>query len=138
MQFTVRDWMMDLVVFVDPDATVSEALAVMRRRYIHSVIVNKSEQNPEYGILTSTDICDKIIAQQRNPKETRVRELMSTPLITVPSTMPLKECAEVMKQRKIHHLPVENEKGAIIGMISATDFLVAAEAMGSSPGERLS
>lgn len=138
MQFTVRDWMMDLVVFVDPDATVSEALAIMRRRYIHSVIVNKSEQNPDYGILTSTDICDKIIAQQRNPKETRVRELMSTPLITVSSTMPLKDCAEVMKKHKIHHLPVVDEKGAVVGMISATDFLVAAEAMGSSPGERLS
>jgi hypothetical protein len=34
MQFTVRDWMVDVIVFVDPNATVSEALALMRRRYI--------------------------------------------------------------------------------------------------------
>jgi CBS-domain-containing membrane protein len=43
----------------------------------------------------------------------------------------------VMKTNHIHHLPVENEAGAIMGMISATDFLVAAEAMGANPGERI-
>ena len=60
MDFTVREWMLDLVVFVDAEATVAEALATMRRRYINSVIVKKSKSNPEYGILTSTDISDKI------------------------------------------------------------------------------
>jgi CBS-domain-containing membrane protein len=43
-----------------------------------------------------------------------------------------------MKDRKIHHLPVVNKKGEVIGMISATDFLVVAEAMGRAPGEKLS
>jgi CBS domain-containing protein len=137
MQFTVRDWMVDVIVFVDPNATVSEALALMRRRYIHSVIVNKTAESPHYGILTSTDICDKIVARQLNPNETRVSEVMTAPLITVKPDMSLKDCANVMKTNHIHHLPVENEAGAIMGMISATDFLVAAEAMGANPGERI-
>lgn len=137
MQFTVRDWMIDVVVYVEPDATVNEALALMRRRYIHSVIVNKSADNAEFGILTSTDISDKIVAQQLNPRLTKVREIMTSPLITVKPEIPLHECARVMKANRIHHLPVENESGAIIGMISATDFLVAAEAMGAEPGERI-
>jgi CBS domain-containing protein len=137
MQFTVKDWMIDLVVFVDPDATVSEALATMRRRYIHSVIVSRKGDYPVYGILTSTDICDKIVAQKRNSSQTRVREVASTPLITVPSDMPLEECAAVMKKHRIHHLPVADAAGNIMGMISATDFLVAAEAMGRAPGERI-
>ena len=45
----VRDWMMDLVVDIDPEATVSEALALMRRRYIHSLITKKTKKYPEYG-----------------------------------------------------------------------------------------
>ncbi len=134
---TVRDWMNDLVVFVDPDATVSEALALMRRRYIHSLIVSKTEANPEYGILTSTDICDKIVAQERNPSETKVREIMNAPLTVVTENMGLKECALIMREKKIHHLPVVNAGGAILGMISDTDFLLAAEAMGRAPGERI-
>ena len=135
MDFTVRDWMMDLVVFIDPDKTVSEALALMRRRYIHSLIVNRTRES-EYGILTSTDICDKIVAQGRNPSTTTVSEVMTSPIITVLRNMPLHECAKLMKDKKIHHLPVCDETGAMIGMNTAPEFLGAAEAMGKAPGER--
>jgi CBS domain-containing protein len=138
MDFTVRDWMLDLVVLVDAEATVAEALATMRRRYINSVIVKKSKSNPEYGILTSTDISDKIVAQEQNPATIKVRDIMTSPTITVNEYTPIKECAQIMKDRKIHHLPVVNKKGEVIGMISATDFLVVAEAMGRAPGEKLS
>lgn len=135
MQFTVRDWMMDLVVYVDPDIPVTDALEIMRRRYIHSVIINKTANNPEYGILTSTDICDKIVAQDRDPSTTLVREIMTGPLIMVKTDMTMAECARIMKEKKIHHLPVVDDDGKLVGMISDSDFLVVAEAMGRS-GER--
>ena len=138
MQFSVRDWMMDLVVFVDPDTLVTDALATMRRRYINSLIINKSSTNPEFGILTSTDVSDKIVAQNRNPALVKVSEIMTSPLITVNLDMPIMECAQIMQARRIHHLPVANEAGAIVGMISATDFLVVAEAMGRSGDRALS
>lgn len=137
MQFTVRDWMINLVVYVDPEDTVQQALALMRRRYIHSLIVNKTEVNPEYGILTSTDVCDKIVAAGRNPAEVKVRDVMSTPLITVHQGLSLQECSKTMSEHRIHHLPVTDDQGNLVGMISATDFLVAAEAMGRKPGERI-
>ncbi len=137
IRFTVREWMNDLVVFVDPEATVSEALALMRRRYINSLITKKTPENPEYGILTSTDISDKIVAHERNPSDTRVREIMTSPLITIHQGMTLKECAQIMSDHNIHHLPVVDDQNLVIGMISATDFLVAAEAMGRAPGERI-
>lgn len=135
MQFTVRDWMMDLIVFVEPDIPVTDALATMRRRYINSVIVNKSTANQDYGILTTTDICDKIVAQDRDPSTIKVGEIMTSPLIMINEDMPVFECARIMKDKKIHHLPVVDENRVLIGMISATDFLVVAEAMGRS-GER--
>ena len=137
MQFKVRDWMIDLVVYVDPEASVADALALMRRRYIHSLIVNKTASSPEYGIITSTDICDKIVAQQRNPSNTKIKEVMNSPLITVHTDMELHECASIMLEKKIHHLPVVDEHGVLAGMISAADFLVAAEAMAQAPGERI-
>ena len=135
MQFTVRDWMNDLVVFIDPDALVVDALALMRRRYCNSLITNKTENNPEHGIITSTDISDKIVAQERDPANTRVTEIMTSPLITVNQAMPLRDCAKLMKEHHIHHLPVVDDANRVIGMISATDFLVVAEAMGR-PGDR--
>ena len=131
MQFTVRDWMVDLVVYVDPDTPLNEALALMRRRYISSLIVNKSGPNTDFGILTSTDVSDKIVAQGRNPAQVKVREIMTTPLITVSPQMPIAECARIMRENRFHHLPVADAQGNIVGMISATDFLVVAEAMGN-------
>ncbi|HEY9076376.1 MAG TPA: CBS domain-containing protein [Anaerolineaceae bacterium] len=135
MQSSVRDWMNDLIVFVEPDQTVSEALAVMRRRYINSVIVNRTQDSPEYGIVTSIDVCDKIVAQERNPSTVKVREIMTSPLITVDQKLSMRECAHIMKQHKIHHLPVVDENGELVGLISATDFLVVAESIGKT-GER--
>jgi signal-transduction protein with cAMP-binding, CBS, and nucleotidyltransferase domain len=132
---TVRDWMNDLVVYVEPEATVTEALSMMRRRYIHSLIVSKTDSSPEYGIITSTDICDKIVAQDRNPSQTKVLEVMNSPLIVVQESVGLTECALIMREKKIHHLPVVNSNGVVVGMISDTDFLVVAEAMGRAPGE---
>lgn len=136
MQLSVKDWMKDLVVFIDPDSMVSEALEKMRHRYINSLIVNKSDTNPEYGIVTSIDIVDKIVAQQRDPSKTKVRDIMNSPLITVDYRMLLPECAAKMKEARIHHLPVVNEKNEIVGMISATDFLLVAEVAGKGFSER--
>ncbi len=138
MEFTkVKDWMIDLLVFIEPDKSVHEALSLMRRRYIHSLLVSKTSEYPEYGIVTSTDVCDKIIAENRHPGETRVREIMTSPIITVNENMSLQECSRIMQKHHIHHVPVVNNADELVGMISATDFLVAAEAMGRAPGEHI-
>ncbi|HMN11028.1 MAG TPA: CBS domain-containing protein [Bellilinea sp.] len=132
----VRGWMNELVVFVDPCSNVTEALGIMRRRYTNALITKKTEQSPEYGIITSLDICDKIVAQGRNPSTTSVRDIMSSPLITVHADMTIEECAQVMRQRNIHHLPVIDDSGKVIGLISASDFLIVAEHMGHGGDER--
>ncbi|HWQ46240.1 MAG TPA: CBS domain-containing protein [Longilinea sp.] len=136
MQFTVRDWMINLLVFIDPDKSVTEALTLMRRRYMDSLLVNKTKNNPEYGIVTAIDICDKIVAQGRDPSETKVREIMVYPLITINQTMNIRDCASLMKEKRIHHLPVVDDHGTLVGMIAATDFLVVAESIGHGGGER--
>jgi signal-transduction protein with cAMP-binding, CBS, and nucleotidyltransferase domain len=137
MQFTVGDWMFEVLAFVDPNNTVSEALAVMRRRYINFVIVDKTADSPEYGIITSLDVCDKIIAQGHNPQEVKVRDIMSSPMFTVQASMGMQECAQFMLAKRIHHLPVVDAAGKLVGMIHANDFLVAAEAIGRAPGDRI-
>jgi CBS domain-containing protein len=130
MPHTVRDWMSHPVVVVDPDSSVKYALTLMRRRKIHSVVVSMSENNPKYGIVTSTDIRDKIVAAGRNPSEMMVREIMSGPIITGSPDWTLMECSKVMQENRIHHLPITDETGALIGLISATDIFMAVEEAG--------
>ena len=130
MPSTVRDWMSSPVVVVDPDSSISYALTLMRRRNIHSVVVDISDKNPAYGIITSTDIRDKIVAEGRNPAEMAVREIMSGPIVTAKPDWTLKECSRVMQEKRIHHLPVADEAGTLVGLISATDIFAAVEETG--------
>ena len=135
MQDLVRDWMIDLVVYIDPDETVLNALSKMRRRYLNSLIISKTKGNQEYGIVTSTDICDKIVAQERDPSTTRISEIMTSPIIGISPEETIYDCAKLMNKHRIHHLPVVAE-GKVVGMISATDFLVVAEALGHGESEQ--
>ena len=135
MTHTVRDWMSRPVVVVDPDSSVSYAMTLMRRRRIHSVIVAATGAASVHGILTTTDIRDKIVAAGRNPAETRVREIMSGPVVTGKADWSLVECSKVMQEHKIHHLPIADESGALIGLISATDIFMAVEEAGWEVGQ---
>jgi CBS domain-containing protein len=130
MTTKVRDWMSRPVVVVDPDSTVSYALTLMRRRNIHSVIVNVDEAKGVYGIVTTTDIRDKIMAADRSPANTRVRDIMTAPILTANPDWTLKECSIKMAENRIHHMPVADEDGTLIGIISATDIFTAAEETG--------
>jgi signal-transduction protein with cAMP-binding, CBS, and nucleotidyltransferase domain len=96
----------------------------------HSGDVNIGQDNPTYGIVTTTDIRDKIAAAERNPAETAVREVMSGPLILARPEWTLKECSRTMQKHNIHHLPVADEHGTLVGIISATDIFMAVEESG--------
>ena len=133
MPYLVRDWMSSPVVVVDRDTTVSYAMTLMRRRHIHSVIVTGKDRT--YGILTTTDIRDKIVAEERNPAETSVGSIMSGPLVLAKPDWTLIECSRVMQEHHIHHLPVQGESGALVGLISATDIFMAVEETGWQTGE---
>jgi len=118
------------VVVVAPDTSVSYAMTLMRRRNIHSVVVDMSGKSTAYGIVTTTDIRDKIVAVDRNPAETLVQEIMSGPIITGRPEWTLKECSALMQEHKFHHLPIADAQGTLVGMISATDIFMAVEESG--------
>ncbi len=126
----VKDWMSSPVIVIDPDSSVSHALTLMRRRRIHSLVVDLSAESIGYGIITSTDIRDKIILADRNPAETTVREIMTSPVVTAREVWTLKKCSALMQEKGIHHLPVCDRQDNLIGMISDTDIFMAAEEIG--------
>jgi CBS domain-containing protein len=128
MSQTVREWMSSPVIFVDAESTVAQALTLMRRRNIHSLMVALSGN--DLGIITTTDIRDKIAGAERDPKATLVRDVMTSPVVTAPPDMSLKDCSLKMKEKGVHHLPVSDERGMIIGMISANDIFAAIEEIG--------
>lgn len=138
MPHTIRDWMSKPVIVVDRDSSVSYAVTLMRRRGIHSVVVDLTRrgEKPSYGIITTTDIRDKIVGEDRDPAETRVRDIMSSPVVTGKPEWTLKEASQLMEKHKFHHLPVADESGALVGLISDTDIFMAVEEAGWGEKDR--
>lgn len=126
----VSDWMSSPAIVVDPDSTVSFAMALMRRRRIRSLVVDLGENPSEWGIVTSTDIRDKIVGAGLNPAETSVKQIMTAPVITAAPEWSLQKCSRTMNEYGFHHLPVTGKSGEIVGMISDTDMFIAAEEIG--------
>lgn len=130
MTHKVKDWMSSPVIVVDRDSSVSYALTLMRRRNIKSLLVAIDAERNLFGILTTTDIRDKIIAQEKNPANISVYEIMSENLVTANPEWTLKQCSIEMQKKNIHHMPVIDEHSRLIGLISATDLFFAAEEIG--------
>jgi CBS domain-containing protein len=130
MSNKVRDWMSSPVIVIDPDSSVSHALTLMRRRRIHSLVVDLGGDRPTYGIVTTTDIRDKIMGAGRNPAEVRVREIMTAPVIKAQPDWTLQQCSQKMQENNFHHMPVCDEEGFLVGIISDTDIFIAAEEIG--------
>lgn len=128
MQTTVQDVMSHPAIFIDPEASVAHASTLMRREGIRSLVV--SLEKDQYGIVTTTDIRDKIVAGDKDPGETAVQEIMTTPIITADPDWSLKQCSVKMKEAGIHHMPVTDQRGMIVGMISAVDIFMAVEEQG--------
>jgi len=130
MAHQVKDWMSSPVVVIDPDSCVNYALTLMRRRRIHSLVVVLNDSEARYGILTSTDIRNKILAAERQPAEVAVRDIMTAPVLTAKADWSLTECSLRMQAAHINHMPVVDEDNQLVGIISTTDLFVAAEEIG--------
>ena len=133
MPQTVRDWMSSPVVVIPPEMWVGQALTLMRRRGVHSLVVDLAHGRPAFGILTTTDIRDKIVALGRDPASVRVGEILSEPVRFARPEWTLVQASVTMQELKVHHLPVEDERGQLVGMISATDIFLAVEEAGWEP-----
>lgn len=100
----------------------------MRQRNIHNLVMDLDTGG--YGIFTTTDIRDKIVAVDRNPSLTKLKDITSTPISTAEPEWTLKECSIEMQVVGVHHLPVVNENGDVIELNSATDISAAVDEIG--------
>ena len=82
---------------VDPDLTVTKAAAIIAKRSEQCLIVARDDI--VVGIVTSTDMIEKVIAVGANPAKVYVRDIMSTPVITVNVTATIGQAAEIIKGR---------------------------------------
>jgi len=115
----VEDVMVEGVITIDSDATVMKAVSLMNENEIGCIIVTR--RGKAVGIITERDLLTRVIAKSKNPKKTKVREVMTKPLISGQPDMDLEEATKLMFKMKIKKLPVVESEGRLAGLITLTD-----------------
>jgi CBS domain-containing protein len=111
------------VYSVRGDTTVHDAARYLRERQVRAVGVLDADGRLT-GVVSQSDISDKVAAENKCPAWMRVSEVMSTTLITVAPDRSVTDCLRLMEQHGIYHLlVVDDAKGTFLGMISVTDLL---------------
>jgi len=100
----VRDVMVREVVTVDENASVKEAVDIMNEFQIGSIIV--LENGKAKGIVTERDLLRRVIAEAKDVVNTKVKEIMTTPLVVAEPGTDLEEAVKLMFESKIKKLAV--------------------------------
>ncbi len=109
------------IVAVSPSMTVLEATQLMNQHRIGSVCV-VDENSKLIGVFSERDVLTRIVASERDPKNTLVGEVMTAAPTTCDNMIELDDVAEMMRDRRVRHIPVIDDCGKVQGMISIGDL----------------
>lgn len=115
----IRELMTESPRTVSSDASVVEAARVMRDDDVGLVPVVDGDRL--VGTVTDRDIAIRVVAEERDPSSTTVREVASTDLVTIDPEQELGEALRLMAQHQVRRLPVVEEDGRLVGIVAQAD-----------------
>lgn len=120
MSLLVKDVMTKNVITIESSMPAKKAAELMEKYDIGCLIV--IEEGKPIGIITERDMLKRVLLQFRDPRITRVSDIMSTPLIASNSETELREALKLMNERRIKKLPIV-EGGNLTGLLTITDIV---------------
>jgi CBS domain-containing protein len=105
---------------ISPESTVYEAIEQMAKRHIGALLVLQDGRME--GIVSERDYARKVILKGRHSQETRVREIMTTPVLFARPEQSIDACLRTMTAHHVRHLPVL-EGQRVVGMVSMGDLV---------------
>lgn len=107
---------------IEADQPVLEAIRVMAEKRIGALPVTRDGKL--VGVISERDYARKVVLLGRSSDETPVAQIMSSPVVTVTPAEDVRQCMQIMTQRRIRHLPVLDD-GRMIGVVSIGDLVRA-------------
>lgn len=112
----------NMVITIDPLATIREALTLMRTNHVKSLVVEKSGENDAYGLLTFKNILYSVVATDGDIDLLRVYDIYSKPTIQLSGELDVKYAAQMMVNSSIKRiLIIDNNE--LQGVLTMTDIL---------------
>ncbi len=107
------------VAVMDESLSVKKAVEVMAQEGVSAIIV--TVEGKAKGIVTERDILKRIVAEDKNARNIKLKEIMSSPLVTIGPSTDLDDAARLMFEKKIKNLPVIHEN-RLVGLVSLQDI----------------
>lgn len=117
---SVKQVMSKVLLKIDHQSTIQEVSKLMKRERVGSLLVTNGDQID--GIITETDIVQKLVAANLDPSSIQVERIMTSPLLAIDVERSVLEASDLMDRKHVRHLAV-TEQGKIVGMISVRDLL---------------
>jgi CBS domain-containing protein len=108
------------VFSISPDATVFEAIQLMAEKNIGALLVTSEEKL--LGVISERDYTRKVALRGRSSRETKVREIISSPVVSATPAHSVEECMRLMTSHRVRHLPVLYED-KLVGIVSIGDLV---------------
>jgi len=105
------------VLILNQNTETREAARLLRRYETDDIIVTKGKEKIPVGIVTDEDILSKVSDASVYAEDTKLKDVMNTPLITISEKSTLQEALRKMRDNNIRKLPVLSKKNVITGMI---------------------
>jgi CBS domain-containing protein len=109
------------VIAIRGSARVTEAVKLMKEKGIHTLIVDRQHTEDAYGIVTDTDIMEKVVAFGKDAQKIRVYEIMTKPCIVVNPDLSVEYAARLFTNTNIRSAPVIKDE--LLGIVTATDII---------------
>jgi len=119
----VKDVMTDNYQLVDGLMMADQALSKMKQTGAPVLIVDKRDDNDEYGIVLLSDIAREVLAVNRAPERVNIYEIMSKPVVGVTPNMDIRYCARLFNKLGFSYAPVI-DKGQLLGIVGYADMLL--------------
>lgn len=121
----VGDVMGSKLYTIDRLATVAEAMALLKQYEVSSLAVNRRDDDDEFGLLVVADIAREVIAKNRAPERVNVYEIMSKPVLTLPSAMLARYAVSLLVRFELSRAVVVDYERHPLGMVTLRDLVLS-------------
>ncbi len=121
----VEDYMSRDFHLIDRDATVHDAITLLKQHNLNALIVDRRDEDDEIGLVTVTDVAREVMGKHRPPERTYVFEIMTKPIVSVPARMKVVYATRLLANLDLSQAVVTDETRHPIGIVNRRDLVFA-------------
>jgi CBS domain-containing protein len=115
------------VIILDKNKTAADAVGVMKENSVRCILVSGSKNNDIIGLVSKTDILYRVVSLHKNPAKVALKDIMSSPIISIPLDMSISDTLSVMERHNIRQAVVSSDSTNIYGIIDREDIITKME-----------